>query len=107
MLKRWDVLISILKDKPHAVGAEIGVWKGDFVYNILKSLPNVSKYYCVDLWEHYDDFTKILNPKGNVINCNFNDIYSEYRNKTKKFHNKIEDLKMSSLEASFKIADNS
>jgi predicted O-methyltransferase YrrM len=105
--KRWDVIIDLLKNKPHANGAEIGVWKGQFTLKLLENLPDIKQYYCVDSWAHYDDFLKILKPTGEMATCNFDDIFIKYKKYVKKFEHKIINLRMTSVEASKKVSDNS
>lgn len=36
--------------------AEIGVWRGDLAYNMLRTEPRIKKYYAVDPYKVYDSF---------------------------------------------------
>ncbi len=53
---RWGVLAELLRDRPHAVGAEIGVKEGRTSAALLKRLPGLRKLYCVDPWRHYPEY---------------------------------------------------
>ena len=46
---------SIFKDLRFRVGAEIGVFKGEFSAVILKANPKM-EYFCVDAWEDYEEW---------------------------------------------------
>lgn len=61
--KRWDILLDLLMDRPHSVGAEIGVFEGDTTVRLLAGLPNLKSLICVDSFEHYPEHTRTLNPK--------------------------------------------
>ena len=101
---RWDCVAEILKDKNHRIGAEIGVWKGKFTYNILELLPNIEKLYCVDPWIMYEEYKNSLQ-SDTFIKANYNNIFNVYKNQTKKYKKKIVTLKMMSEEALKKIPD--
>jgi hypothetical protein len=55
-VKRWNVIIDLLKDRPHAAGAEIGVKEGRFSARLLAALPGLRTLYCVDAWQCYPDY---------------------------------------------------
>jgi predicted O-methyltransferase YrrM len=55
---RGDWLVELLKDKPHAAGAEIGVRAGETSLKLLDGLPGLVKFYAVDPWEEYEDYRK-------------------------------------------------
>lgn len=40
---------------------EVGVFKGDFARTILRTCPNVVKYYMIDPWRHLTDWNKPAN----------------------------------------------
>ena len=50
------MLINLLRDKPHATGAEIGVQAGDTSFQLLRALPDLETLYCVDPWQWYPDY---------------------------------------------------
>jgi predicted O-methyltransferase YrrM len=77
--RRWDILIDLLKDRPHEIGAEIGVFRGDTTIRLLAGLPNLKKYIAVDPFEHYPEFDAITNPKGSLChNAPFPEIEKEF-----------------------------
>ena len=55
-MKRWDVLIGLLRDRPHETGAEIGVQAGKTTFRLLSALPALRRLYCVDAWLFYPDY---------------------------------------------------
>lgn len=55
-LRRWKILANLLRNRPHAVGAEIGVQGGRTTHYLLENLPGIEKYYCIDPWETYEGF---------------------------------------------------
>ena len=52
---RRELLGTIFKEIDYTIGAEIGVYRGDFAASILKDNPNMH-YYCIDPWQDYKDF---------------------------------------------------
>ena len=60
--KRWNILIDLLKDRPHQYGAEIGVFEGDTSVRLMEALPGLDVLYCIDPFEHYPEQTATLNP---------------------------------------------
>jgi len=107
MKKYQKTIVDLLRNRPKKICAEVGVWKGDLVLLLLKTYPEIMKYYCIDLWKHYDDFTAILKPKGVMKNCDFEQVYLNYIERTKKVKDRIINLRMTSKDASKKVADNS
>jgi len=101
---RWNCVAEIIQNIPHKVGAEIGVWKGKFTYNVLNLVPTIEKLYCVDPWIMYDDYEKSL-VSDTFIKANYNNIFKIYKDQTKKFRKKIVTLRMMSDEAIKKIPD--
>ncbi len=61
--RHGDVLVNLLRDRPHAVGAEIGVYRGDTTRKLLEGLPELKRLYCVDPWEAYLDLYDSLNER--------------------------------------------
>ena len=105
--KRWNYMAKLLKDYNHEVCAEIGVWTGTFTFNILQDLPGIEKYYCIDLWEHYDDHTATLNPKGKIARANMDKIYKNFKEKAKDFNKQIVIYRMTSVDAAKIVPDDS
>jgi len=106
-MKHFDILYKILKDRDHKVIAEIGVYKGGTTKYLLDNLRGIKTYYAVDLWKHYDDFTEILDPKRTMINDNMDEIYDGFLVKLFDYRNKIEVLRMNSVDAASKVDDKS
>ena len=63
----WVDLINRMSKDRNVSVAEIGVWKGEFAYEILKNCPNVEKYYLVDPWRHLGDWNKPMNYNDRVF----------------------------------------
>jgi len=101
---RWDCIANVLKNKEHKIGAEIGVWKGIFTFEILKLLPDIEKYYCIDSWKMYPDYKKAVKGKAH-LEANYDNIFKIYKNQVKQFNNKITTLRMMSKEAADHIPD--
>jgi len=77
--KRWNILIDLLKERPHQRGAEIGVFEGDTSYRLMEALPNLEKLFCVDPFEHYPDQTKTLNPnKAKFHDADYNQVMKTF-----------------------------
>ncbi len=107
MDKRWDILSQFIKDYNFSIGAEIGVWKGTMTQKVLSICPEIKKYYCVDLWDFYDDYLKSLNPDGNYVKQNMENVYQDFINKTSEFRYKIEIIKEDSKEAAKNLKNRS
>lgn len=101
---RWDYIEKLLKNRDHKIGAEIGVWKGQFTSKMFKLLPDIEKYYCIDSWKMYPDYRKAVKGKSH-LEANFDNIFSVYKNQVKQFDNKITTLRMTSSEAAEHIPD--
>jgi SAM-dependent methyltransferase len=53
--KRREYLGELINKLEYKVGAEIGVWQGDFSKSLL--IPNPDLHlYCIDPWEYYADY---------------------------------------------------
>jgi len=105
-MKQWDMLVQLLKDKPHLIGAEIGVFRGECASQLLKKLPDLQRLYCVDLWKHYPDFTKILKPGGRYLNVDFEDVFQEYQRVVEiPYPDRVQTLRMTSEQATKFVHD--
>lgn len=98
-MKHWDIIIDLLKKNPPKRCAEIGVWKGNFTVKVLRQFPQTRLYFAIDLWEHYDDFTAILDPAKEMANCDFNKVYNDFKSRVKHYDN-VRILRKTSKEAS-------
>lgn len=102
---RWDCISQLLKNKDHKIGAEIGVWRGKFVYQILTQLPGIETYYCIDPWKMDEEYRKSLNSET-FKNANYNEVYEMFKNRNRRFKDKIKILRMISNKALEQIPDN-
>jgi len=102
---RWNCIEDILKNREHRIGAEIGVWKGQFTYQILSRLPDIEKYYCVDPWKMYSDYRKAVKGKTH-LEANYDEIYEVFKHRNRKFRKKINILRMMGEQALNKVPDN-
>ena len=48
--KRWDWLISMIRERDYTIGAEIGCSKGQTTWRVLKRYKKLQTLYAVDLW---------------------------------------------------------
>lgn len=108
MAKRWDILIKLLRNRPHYVGAEIGVFEGDTSVRLLEALPRLQCLFCVDPWEHYPDHTATLNPKkAKFYGANFKDVEATFRKRVKQFGERVRVLQAYSKHAASLVPDGS
>ena len=75
---RFDLWLRLLRTRPLASAAEIGVWKGDFAQAILASFSALTKYYMIDPWAHLPNWNKPFN----VDDLTFEEVYAEALRKT-------------------------
>ena len=75
---RFDLWLRLLRTRPLASAAEIGVWKGDFAKVILSNLSTITKYYMIDPWAQLADWNKPFN----VDDQTFEEVYAEALRKT-------------------------
>ncbi len=103
-IKRYDLwmqLINKISQNKKVRIAEIGVWKGDFAYQVLKNCPNIEKYYLVDPWRHLKDWKKPFN----VSNEQFNSVFETTMRKLDFAKDKICVLRGTTLEVVDQIND--
>jgi predicted O-methyltransferase YrrM len=99
--------MELLRDKPHTRGAEIGVFKGLFANRLLRNLPDIKVYYCVDPWLHSAEYKKTLRNTSGELKTPPNNSYRVFLRNTAKWQHKRIVLRMTSMEALEKVADNS
>jgi Methyltransferase domain len=75
---RFDLWVRLLRNRPLACAAEIGVWKGDFAQTILSNFSTITNYYMIDPWAHLPDWNKPFN----VDDQTFKEVYAEALRKT-------------------------
>lgn len=95
---RWEQVDRWL-DKP-LMGAEIGVKEGRFITHLLTVFPDL-KMYAVDPWENQP------NHNEDYIGWNWNTIYNEYQQRTKKMRDRVIELREFSETAASKVPDKS
>jgi hypothetical protein len=105
--KHWLVVADALRGRSCAVGAEIGVFKGRFASKMLARLPKIQKYYCIDPWKHYEDYTKMLRPGTKESRIPPERVFAIFKQATKQWKEKIVVLRMMSMEALAHVPDNS
>lgn len=103
----WPVVIGLLKDKPHIVGAEIGVFRGVFAKQILSSLPGIQTYFCVDPWIYYDDYTDILRSTSHAFKIKPDHAYQIFLRNTEPWRDKVVVLRDMSMNALKHVQDGS
>ena len=104
--RHWHKVIELLRNKPHAIGAEIGVHRGLFANRLFRNLPNIQKYYCIDPWILYDDYKKTLRKTSTELRIPKNNAYQYFLNKTSNWQHKRIILRMTSVEALEHVGDN-
>lgn len=105
--RHWHTIIGQLKSKPHMRGAEIGVFRGVFANRLLRNLPGIRTYYCIDPWKHYEDYKKILRANSNEVKIPPNNAYKAFLANTKKWKHKVIIVRAMSMDALPKIKDSS
>lgn len=53
---RIDQMVELLRPRRHRIGAEIGVERGKMTVRLLRELPDIKMYLCVDPYKAYGDF---------------------------------------------------
>lgn len=72
MSKNAKIIVKLLKERPHSIGAEIGVYKGETTTYLLKELHGLKHIVCVDLWVENEDFkSHSPNKSGEIFNANW------------------------------------
>jgi len=100
-----DVLLHLLKNRPHAVGAEIGVHTGTTTGVLLNGLKTIQKYYAIDPWKSYKQYDgSIYRKPGNKKIKTWGDAYQEYLKTISPFDCVIT-IKSTSVEACKKVYD--
>lgn len=100
---RHELWAAFLNTQRTQVMAEIGVWKGDFAAEVLKSAPYIDIYYMIDPWANLPDWNKPFNVSPEV----FDEIYQEMCTKTAFAANKCRVLRGRTKEVIDAIPDES
>lgn len=98
MRKRWNVIIDVMKDKPHAIGAEIGVWRGINAQKVLAGLKNIELFYCVDPWKLYEDQIKTLRPNSTERTLPHEKALQEFKGRIKPWRDKVQIVRAMSMD---------
>ena len=101
------MLAELLRDRPHAVGAEIGVKEGRTSAVLLKRLPGLRKLYCVDPWRYYAEYDsdragrKIPWPNQRLLDR----AYGEFLRRIEPFRERVVVLREFSRDAARLVPD--
>ena len=95
---RWEVISKLLKEP--ILGAEIGVKEGKFTSYLLSQHPELTMF-CIDPWTSQ--------PNGNETygEWNFDEIYSQYKNRIKPYKDRVIELRGFSKTAVMMVEDKS
>lgn len=103
-----EVLYHLLKNRPHIIGCEVGVYTGLTTQYLLKKLPNIEKYYAVDPWKIYEMYNGNMYRKpGHKKYKTMKEAKKQFDNVVKPFLNKMVIYHMTSIEAVKLVDDNS
>lgn len=105
--KHWHVIIEQLKNRPHARGAEIGIFRGIFARALLANLPDIQTYYCIDPWEHYDEYLEMLRQGSTEIKIPPSQAYRIFLKNTERWRDKTIILRKMSQDALVDVPDES
>ena len=91
--KRWLILNDLLRNKQNVAGAEVGVFRGYLTKFLLDITPQIKKYYCIDPWA--------TSEHGWSVNSDpdWNEVYADFMKNVGNHLDKIEIMKMLSVDA--------
>ena len=108
MTIQGKVLLELLKTRKHSVGCEIGIHTGETTDFLLRNLPNIETYYAIDPWKIYKMYNGSMYRKpSNKIYKSMKAAFKKYCEVIKPFENKVVTYKMTSVDASRYIPENS
>lgn len=55
---RFALWIYLVESYQVKTMAEVGVYKGDFAYQLLQNCGSIEKYYMIDPWRHLENWKK-------------------------------------------------
>lgn len=98
-------LVKLLQNRPHAMGAEVGVFKGDTSAGLLRALPDLWTLICVDLWREDADFKRHCpNKQSRAFNASWPRIKTEFTAQVvAPFSDRVQVLQMPSIEAAKRV----
>ena len=100
-------LVRILTDRPHAQGAEVGVFQGDTSVGLLEGLPGLERLMCIDLWRQDRDFMRHSpNKKGVMYNANWTAVRRRFAEQVgAPYAGRVWSMEMTSLAAAQCVPD--
>lgn len=78
-----------LKDKTDLKFAEIGIWKGENVEDIIEYIPHIKKFWAVDAWNENVSNKNLINVATDMNQSQTNKAEKEARKKLVKYGNKV------------------
>lgn len=102
-----QLVVSLLKDNLHSVIAEVGVFRGMFTVDLLSRLPGITKYYCIDPWELYDDHLATLQRNSCERTVSHENIFRQFKKKIEPWRSKVVIIRKMSQDALVNIPDDS
>lgn len=106
---RWDAVAERVDNGMNILGAELGVWKGKMSEKLLGRLPNL-KLIMVDRWTPPVPGDSYHTSGSQMALCNkedFERVYDEALSRIEPYADKCIIYRMTTVEASKKIEDNS
>lgn len=100
---RTELWLKLLEMQQARAMLEIGVWKGDFAEQMLRSCESIERYYMIDPWANLPDWNKPFNVAAEA----FDDIYEEAIGKTQFAAGKVAVLRGRTKEVIGRIPDGS
>ena len=97
-IKRYDVILKLIKDIKNPIGVEVGIWKGTTFFKLLKE--NEDLYlYGVDPYKTFKG-GDVLEGKDQKY---WNDLYINIKNKSKKYKDRCKIYRDTSIEVAKKF----
>ncbi len=103
--KHAAVLVKLLRDRPHRIGAEIGVNHGTTQIQLLEHLPDLELIYAVDPWRAYSEYDKSLAPTKQRTQETFDRDYLDYLRRAQPFAARVFVMRAFSVEAAGMIPE--
>lgn len=109
MSKRYDAIIKRLPKDKNIIGAELGVWKGETSYQLLKALPKLN-LMMVDRWQvppDGDSYFQGSRTMSRSTQKQFDDVFNMAYNRVNEFGERCKIYRMTTIEASEYVDNNS
>eukprot|EP01006_Ploeotia_vitrea_P024939 TRINITY_DN57743_c0_g1_i1.p1 TRINITY_DN57743_c0_g1~~TRINITY_DN57743_c0_g1_i1.p1 ORF type:complete len:265 (+),score=16.25 TRINITY_DN57743_c0_g1_i1:149-943(+) len=103
-LRSRNDLGALAEQLNFTVGLEIGVYRGLFAELILKQWPSVKTYYCLDAWQHQENYHDIVNKKNQK---EFNALFEETKKRLAPWKDKVKYVRSFSNLAASQFANDS